>query len=64
MKPTYESLKAALVKMKDLCSEIYVTKLAMPVIGCGLDRLRWDKVSEIIKDVFNNVSIEILVCKQ
>lgn len=64
MKPTYESLKAALVKMKDLCSEIHVTKLAMPVIGCGLDRLQWDKVSEIIKDVFNNVDIEILVCKQ
>lgn len=36
--------------------------LAMPKIGCGLDRLQWGKVREIIKDVFNDVNIEILVC--
>jgi hypothetical protein len=36
----------------------------MPIIGCGLDRLQWDKVSEIIKDVFKDTDIEILVCKQ
>lgn len=39
-----------------------VTKLAMPKIGCGLDILEWNKVSEIIKDVFKDTDIEILVC--
>ena len=39
-------------------------KIAMPVIGCGLDRLEWSKVSEIIKEVFECTDIEILVCKQ
>lgn len=64
MKPTYQSLRTALHEMRDLCSEIHVKKIAMPVIGCGLDKLEWDRVSGIIKDVFNNIDIEILVCKQ
>ena len=63
-KPTYKSLTIALKKMKELCNEIHVNKIAMPIIGCGLDRLQWDKVSEIIKEVFKNTDIEILVCKQ
>ena len=39
-------------------------KIAIPVIGCGLDGLEWCKVSEIIKEVFKGTDIEILVCKQ
>ena len=38
-------------------------KLAMPVIGCGLDKLEWSRVSEIIKLVFEKTDIDILVCK-
>ena len=64
MKPTYTSLRTALHEMKNLCNEIHVKKIAMPVIGCGLDRLEFGKVSGIIKDVFNDMDIEILVCKQ
>lgn len=37
-------------------------KLAMPRIGCGLDRLQWVKVKEIIEEVFANTNVEILVC--
>ena len=62
-KPTYNSLKNALICCRLLCLDNFITKLAMPAIGCGLDRLQWDKVSEIIKEVFNNTPIEILVCK-
>ena len=29
-----------------------VTKLAMPKIGCGLDKLEWTKVLNIIIEVF------------
>lgn len=64
MKPTYQSIRTALHEMKWLCREIHVEKIAMPVIGCGLDRLEFSKVSGIIKDVFNDMDIEILVCKQ
>jgi len=63
-KPTYQSLKAALTVMKTICYKETITKIAMPVIGCGLDKLSWDKVSEIIKEVFSDSDIEILICKQ
>lgn len=63
-KPTYSTIRGALEMMKKLAIENNINKIAMPVIGCGLDRLQWDKVSEIIKEVFENTDIEILVCRQ
>lgn len=62
LKPTYKTLTEALISMKEICLEHDITKIAMPVIGCGLDRLQWDRVSETIKEVFANTDIEILVC--
>ena len=63
-KPTYKSMKQALNMMKRVCEANNITKVAMPIIGCGLDRLQWDKVFNIIIDVFKDTDIEILVCKQ
>lgn len=60
-KPTYRSLTEALniacLRIPGDCK-----KISMPMIGCGLDKLEWDKVSKIIKDVFADTDIEILVC--
>lgn len=64
LKPTYQTLTNALIKMKALCVNNDIYKIAMPIIGCGLDKLEWDKVSQIIKDIFADTDIEILVCKQ
>lgn len=61
-KPTYESLCSALLDMRHQCEILGVTHLAMPKIGCGLDRLDWDKVSAMIKEVFEDLDIDILVC--
>ena len=36
--------------------------LAMPKIGCGLDRCSWEDVEQIIKDVFNDTDIKVIVC--
>ena len=63
-KPTYETMRGALEMMRKLALKNSVNKIAMPIIGCGLDKLQWGKVSEIIKDVFNDTDIEILVCRQ
>jgi O-acetyl-ADP-ribose deacetylase (regulator of RNase III) len=63
-KPTYGSMRNALMDMMAVCCVNNITKVAMPIIGCGLDRLQWDKVSEIIKNVFKDTDIEILVCRQ
>ena len=61
-KPTYDSLYETLVDMKDQCEEWDITKIAIPYIGCGLDRLEWNKVKDIIEDVFEDTDVEILVC--
>lgn len=39
-----------------------VKRLVIPLLGCGHDRLRWEKVSEILKEIFDDVDIEIIVC--
>jgi len=63
-KPTYKTLKESLEDMKIQLSKLKIKplKIAMPVIGCGLDKLNWNKVKEIIQDVFKYTDIEILVC--
>lgn len=62
-KPTYYSIEGALYFMREICQDNGIKKVAMPVIGCGLDRLQWDKVSNIIRKMFDDTDIEILVCK-
>jgi hypothetical protein len=61
-KPTYKSLEIALEEMGNLIDLYQIKYLAMPKIGCGLDRLQWGKVREIIKEVFQDTDIEILIC--
>lgn len=61
-KPTLQSLTETLYKMKQLCLEENIKYLAMPRIGCGLDRLNWVEVRERIKEVFSDTDIEIFVC--
>ncbi len=64
-KPTYKTMQNALYSLKEKLKEYPDIKmLAMPLIGCGLDRLKWEKVSEIIQDTFFDTDIEIIVCKQ
>ena len=43
-------------------SEVFIKKLAMPKIGCGLDRCSWMEVESIILDVFDGTDIDITVC--
>ncbi|XP_037627455.1 ADP-ribose glycohydrolase OARD1 isoform X2 [Sebastes umbrosus] len=60
-KPTYESLTQSLEDMKSHCAENGVTRISIPRIGCGLDRLRWNQVSEILEQVFKDSNISITV---
>ena len=61
-KPTLASMREALEDMLKVVEERGVKKIAMPKIGCGLDRLNWDDVSPMIQDVFKNTDVEIMVC--
>ena len=60
--PEYNDLKNCLNDMKDDMEYYGRTKLAIPKISCGLDKLEWEKVKELIIQVFRNTDIEVLVC--
>lgn len=62
-KPSIITMRIALQKMKKICIENNITKIAMPTIGAGLDRLSWSAVSDQIHMIFDDTDIEILVCK-
>ena len=61
-KPTYDSLYATLIDMRNQCEERMITRLAIPQIGCGLDRLQWSRVKEMLDEVFDGTNIDIIVC--
>ena len=60
-KPSYNSLEESLLEMKEKLSK-NKKKLVIPKIGCGLDRLSWDKVEPMIQEIFKDLDIEIVVC--
>ena len=60
-KPTSSSLKTSLLNAKQIILRNNIKHIAMPVIGCGLDRLQWSKVSAMIKEIFADTDVEIVV---
>ena len=60
-KPTYDSLRKALVDLKEFCISDLVKTLVMPKIGCGLDRLSWKNVKKMLKEIFEDTDINIEV---
>lgn len=61
-KPTYRSLTDALTECRSIVLKNNVRYLVMPKIGCGLDGLEWSRVSMIIRTVFADTNVDILVC--
>ncbi len=62
-KPSIITMRIALQKMKNICVENNITQIAMPTIGAGLDRLNWTDVSKQIHMIFDDLDVEIFVCK-
>ena len=60
-KPTYNTITSAIRDMAFICKKSNIKYLGIPLIGCGLDRLQWGKVKEIIKEEFKDIDIEIEV---
>lgn len=56
------NLRQCLILVKQVMLERDIKKLAMPKIGCGLDRCSWIEVESIILDVFGGTDIDITVC--
>lgn len=61
-KPTYITMHDALTAMKHNVLRKNIKKVYMPRIGSGLDRLDWLEVSRMIKEILEDVDIEIIVC--
>lgn len=61
-KPTYETLKQSLESAKKYLDDNpdYPKKLVMPKIGCGLDKLSWNKVKSMIEEIFKDY--DVIVC--
>ena len=62
-KPNYNTIGQCIKQMADICKEENIKHLAMVKIGCGLDRLQWGEVREIIQSYFQSIDIEIIVCR-
>lgn len=62
-KPTYKNLYKSLVSLREITENDGTQQLVMPLIGCGLDRLSWAKVTKDIHEVFGDTDISITVCR-
>ena len=49
--------------MREHCEKNGVTEVAMPTIGCGLDKLVWEDVRDLLVRMFRNTKVEITVYK-
>jgi hypothetical protein len=59
----YVNLESALIDMRDTMEYLNIDKLAMPKICCGREGLDWDLVKKLIKEVFENTNVNILICE-
>ena len=61
-KPTYETLRQALEDARNIINlfETRIKKIVMPRIGCGLDKLDWNKVKPIVEEIL--ADFEVVVC--
>lgn len=63
-KPTMESLAISLFVFKRTAVEKGYTHVAIPELGCGLDKLKWEEVRELIQEVFKDTDIDMVVCSK
>ena len=61
-KPTYETMYEGLFHLREAVEKLGIEAIAMPLLGCGLGQLKWPIVRALIKDIFEDTDIEILVC--
>lgn len=61
-KPTYYTLYSSLLNLREHIISNNVKKLAIPLIGCGLDKLEWTKVKGIVNYLLCSISgLEVVV---
>lgn len=61
-KPTYSTIKVAIRLFKDLVEKHSIRDIAIPLLGCGLDKLDWEIVRKIIHEEFKDTDCTMIVC--
>lgn len=62
-KPTLQTMWTALCDLRRQVDAGGIKKIAMPLIGCGIDRLNWNDVSRLVMKAFEDTDVEITVCR-
>jgi hypothetical protein len=60
-KPTYEDFIKAIASLKEQVTRLKITRLNMPMIGCGIDRLNWQYVRDILERAFSDTDCTLMV---
>ncbi|KAE9536614.1 hypothetical protein AGLY_007016 [Aphis glycines] len=60
-KPTMNTMEKALRSLFIIMKKLNLTKLGIPKIGCGLDKLDWSDTRSLIVDIFSGSGINITV---
>lgn len=60
-KPTRNDFNLTIDNLKKVCVFLNIKKIAMPLIGSGLDNLNWSESSKHIKETFKDTDIDVLV---
>ena len=61
-KPTYRSLRKALLALRDHMNFYRIYKWGIPHLSCGLDKLDWTEVQKLIHETFRGSKLELTVC--
>ena len=63
-KPTYQSMAYCLYHLRDIVIREHVSSLSIPLLGCGLDRLEWEQVRNLLMSIFSSVDVSITVYRK
>ena len=61
-KPTIQDFIQTIYNFREFCIQNNIKYLAIPKLGCGLDKLDWNDVEPFLKEMFEGMDVEILVC--
>lgn len=61
-KANYETIALALHHLRKRCVDEKIEKIAMPPIHIPLDNIEWRKARTLIKNIFSDTQVDIVIC--
>ena len=58
-KPTYKTMEQALRSARTVLEQYGISHVAIPLIGCGLDRLEWEQVKLLVQQEWMDHGITV-----